>query len=422
MDSIPASTSHAGPANGPLAGLLVLDFGQAAVGPVAAEYLGMMGATVIKVESPRGDTVRHGVPLMQGTSTTFLGNNLGKFGIVLDLKTPQGVANAKRLVSIADVLIENFRSNDVMVRLGLGPDVLAALNPDLVYLASSAYGSGGPLDDMRSNEWLSEALTGFTSVTGPPGSGGEFSRGSANLDWNGAMINTVTVLAALVRRARGGGGGFFATSQLGSSIYGGTTRFAEVLAGGPAPQPMGAASPAIVPDDAFATTDGFIAISAPTNACWKRLCAALDRPNLPADPRFATPAARVEHRDVLTQELARIIGGDRAQAWQRRLVAADVPCAIVPQGGTLLDNLDADEQVRGLGLVRWVPSAYGDLASQAPHWRFAETLAGIAGGPPLLGEHTWVVLDNLDSKQSLIGALQHVRASQTPDPQKAAAQ
>ena len=136
------------------------------------------------------------------------------------------MAEAKRLIAIADVLIENFRSNAVMVRLGLGPDVLKALNPGLVYLASSAYGSGGPLDDMRSNEWLTEALCGFTSVTGPEGSGGEFSRGSANLDWNGAMINTVAVLAALVRRARGGQGeslqgGFFATSQLGSSIYGG---------------------------------------------------------------------------------------------------------------------------------------------------------------------------------------------------------
>lgn len=419
MDSVPAPHTPADSTAGPLADLLVLDFGQAAVGPVVAEYLGMMGATVIKVESPRGDTVRHGVPLMQGTSTTFLGNNLGKFGIVLDLKTPGGVADAKRLIAIADVLVENFRSNDVMVRLGLGPDVLAALNPDLVYLASSAYGSGGPLDDMRSNEWLTEALSGFTSVTGPTGSGGEFSRGSANLDWNGAMINTVAVLAALVRRSRGGGGGFFATSQLGSSLYGGVTRFAEVLAGGKTPRPMGAASPTVVPDDAFATTDGFIAVTAPTDASWKRLCVALDRPDLTADLRFATQAARQEHRDALTAELTQVFGADAARTWRRRLVAADVPCAIVPPRGTLLDTLEEDEQIRSLGLVRWVPSAYGDLASQAPHWTFAETPADIAGGPPLLGEHTRIVLDNLDSKQSLIDTLRHVQACR---PQAAAEQ
>ena len=112
--------------SGPLAGMLVLDFGQAAVGPVATEYLGMLGATVIKLENPKGDTVRFGVPTMKGTSTTFLGNNLGKFGIVVDLKSPEGKAQAKRLIAISDVLIENFRSNEVMVRLGLGPDVLKA--------------------------------------------------------------------------------------------------------------------------------------------------------------------------------------------------------------------------------------------------------------------------------------------------------
>jgi len=420
MDSISPDQHCPGDRPGPLAGLLVLDFGQAAVGPIAAEYLGMMGATVIKVESPRGDTVRHGVPLMQGTSTTFLGNNLGKFGIVLDLKAPRGVAQAKRLIAIADVLIENFRSNEVMVRLGLGPDVLKALNPDLVYLASSAYGSGGPLDDMRSNEWLTEALSGFTSVTGPAGSGGEFSRGTANLDWNGAMINTVAVLAALVRRSRGAGGGFFATSQLGSSIYGGATRFAAVLEGGPAPQPMGAAAPSIAPDDAFATQDGFIAVSAPTDRCWSRLCAALDQPVLAGDPRFATPASRAQNRDDLSATLASLFRDGTTAQWQQRLSAADVPCAIVPQASTLLEALDADAQIRNLGLVRRIPSAYGSLASQAPHWEFEETPASITGGPPLLGEHTDTVLNNLGSKQALLAALHPPAAPSAAAPMEAA--
>jgi crotonobetainyl-CoA:carnitine CoA-transferase CaiB-like acyl-CoA transferase len=394
---------------GPLRGLLALDFGQAAVGPVAAEYLGMLGATVIKVESPRGDMVRRGSPLMKGTSTTFLGNNLTKFGIVLDLKTAEDNARARRLIELADVLIENFRSNEVMVRLGLGYDVLRELNPGLVYVSSSAYGSGGPLDNMRSNEWLTEALSGFTSVTGSAGGPGEFSRGSANLDWNGAMINTVVLLAALLRRTRYGRGGYFVTSQLGSSIYGGVTRFADVLAGRPVAGPLGSGSPYIVPDEAFATRDGHIALSAPTERCWVRLCDALGDSTLRDDARFATNAARLQARDALAARLSEILARDTTAAWCERLGEADVPCALVPRGMRLLEALDAHPQVRSAAPVRRIPSCYGAIASQSPHWTFERTPASITSGPPLLGEHTDLVLAHLDDKTSLITALEGAR-------------
>jgi crotonobetainyl-CoA:carnitine CoA-transferase CaiB-like acyl-CoA transferase len=394
---------------GPLRGLLVLDFGQAAVGPIAAEYLGMLGATVIKVESPRGDTVRNGSPLMKGTSTTFLGNNLTKFGTVLDLKAPEGNARAKDLIRLADVLIENFRSNEVMVRLGLGYEVLRALNPNLIYVSSSAYGDGGPLENMRSNEWLSEALSGFTSVTGAKDGPGEFSRGSANLDWNGAMVNTVALLAALVRRSRGGGGGYFVTSQLGSSVYGGITRFADVLAGRPVSGPLGAASADIVPDDAFRTRDGYIVVSALTESCWARLCKALARSSLEDDARFATNAARVRARGELTAVLSELFLKETSATWCERLGAADIPCAPVPHEQWLLEALEAHPQVSGLGLVSRIPSPYGAIASQSPHWRFERTPASIGSGPPLLGEHTELVLTHLGDKAALIEALETSR-------------
>jgi len=132
------------PDPGVLSGLLVLDFGQAAVGPVAAEYLGMMGATVVKVEQPSGDMVRFGNPTMKGTSTTFIGNNLTKRGVVLDLKKPEGLAAAKKLIAKADLLIENFRSPEIMIRLGLDYETeLSKLNPNLIYVQSSAFGSRG---------------------------------------------------------------------------------------------------------------------------------------------------------------------------------------------------------------------------------------------------------------------------------------
>ena len=396
-------------ANGPLCGLLVLDFGQAAVGPVAAEYLGMLGATVIKVESPKGDMVRNPRPHMRGTSTTFLGNNLAKFGIVLDLKVPADNQRAKDLIRIADVLIENFRSNEIMVRLGLGYDVLRQINQNLVYVSSSAYGNGGPLENMRSNEWLAQALSGFTSVTGGAGGLGEFSRGTANLDWNGAMLNTVTMLAALVRRARLKHGGHFITSQLGFSVYGGISRFADVFTGRTPKGPLGAACPDIVPDDAFRTRDGYVAVSALTERCWERLCEALGRPELRNDLRFAANAARVKNRAELTTLLRDIVAKETTAVWCDRLTAADVPCASVPKPMPLLDALNSHPQIRECELIARIPSAYGSLASQAPHWQFERTPASIAGGSPLLGEHTELVLANLTDKATLLKVLEAAR-------------
>ena len=405
----PAKECPTSTRKGPLYGYLVLDFGQAAVGPVAAEYLGMLGATVIKVESPKGDLVRSISPLVRGTSTTYLGNNLTKFDIVLDLKAAADKGRAKDLIRMADVLIENFRSNEIMVRLGLGYEVLREINPNLVYVSSSAYGSGGPLENMRSNEWITEALSGFTSVTGGAGGPGEFSRATANLDWNGAMINTVALLAALVRRSRVKQGGYFVTSQLGSSVYGGITRFADVLTGRTPVGPLGAASPDIVPDDAFRTSDGYIAVSALTERCWHRLCEALGQPGLDKDPRFATNAARVDNRTDLTRLLADMFANETTATWCKRLTAAEVPCAPVPKPMRLLDALESHPQIRECELVARIPSAYGLLASHAPQWRFERTPASIESGSPLLGEHTKLVLANITDKQALIAALEAAR-------------
>jgi crotonobetainyl-CoA:carnitine CoA-transferase CaiB-like acyl-CoA transferase len=146
---------------GPLRGLIVLDFGQAAVGPIAAEWLGMLGATVIKVEPPKGDFVRWATPLIGGMGTTFIGNNLTKLGAVIDLKSASGLAQARDLIAHADVLIENFRSPAIMARLGLGYEVMASLNPRLIYVQASAFGRTGPWVGMFSHEWVAQTRTGM---------------------------------------------------------------------------------------------------------------------------------------------------------------------------------------------------------------------------------------------------------------------
>jgi len=195
------------------------------------------------------------------------------------------------------MLIENFRSFEVMERLGLGYDRLAAINPRLIYLQSSAYGPRGPMKGMTSNDWFAQASAGATSVNGERGGRPQFVRGTASLDWNGAFFNLEAVLIALYIRERTGRGLRVQTSQFQSSVVASTTRMAEYLACGAPPRPLGSARAHIVPDQAFATADGYLTVTALNEGLWAKLCAAIERPDLGDDPRFATNAARVANRE-----------------------------------------------------------------------------------------------------------------------------
>ncbi|MYA20739.1 MAG: CoA transferase [Chloroflexi bacterium] len=392
---------------GPLNGLRVLDFGQAAVGPIAAEYLGWLGADAIKVESPRGDTVRGTKPRLRGTGHTFLGNNLGKRGVMLDLKDPADHAQALRLIEHADVLVENFRSPEVMRRLGLGYELLREHNPRLIYLQSSAYGPRGPMHGMTSNEWFSQAAAGLTSVTGEAGGRQQFSRGTATLDWSGAFTNLQALLVALYARERSGLGTFIQTSQLQSTIVGATSRIAEYFASGRAPGPMGSARPNLVPDQAFPCSDGYVAVSVPHDGFWRKLCDALGLAKLGEDPRFATNAARVERRAELLPILEACFRERGAEEWERLLHAADVPAAAYQRGPTLSASLLEHPQAIAEDLVTVLDTPYGGMASAKPHWRFGETEARITRAAPRHGEHTAEVfaqLEELDAAEATNGA------------------
>src|ERR1700728_793874 len=198
-----ATESEAGP-QGSLAGLRVVDFSQAAAGPVSLMHMAMLGAEVIKVESPRGDLVRFAAPLQKGMSTTFLGNNLGKKGVVLDLKKPAGIEAAKALLRTADVALDNFRSKEVMEKLGLSYETVRLLNPRIIYVQSSGYGRASQFRGMASHEWLAQAVGGFAGATGPKGGRFEESRGTAYFDWFAALVNLQAILIGLEYRRQSG--------------------------------------------------------------------------------------------------------------------------------------------------------------------------------------------------------------------------
>jgi crotonobetainyl-CoA:carnitine CoA-transferase CaiB-like acyl-CoA transferase len=372
---------------GPLNGVLALDFGQAAVSPIAASYLGMLGATVIKVEQPSGDLVRWVTPTIGDTGTTFIGNNITKLGVVVDLKNPGGLARAKSLIADADVLIENFRSPAIMQRLGLGYEVMRQINRRIIYVQASAFGRDGPWVGMFSHEWIAQTVSGFVSVTGDASGVPEWSRGTANLDWNGAMVNVAAMLTGLIRREQTGRGMMIETAQLGSSIFAGITRYAELFATGSVPKPMGSARPNIVPDQSFKTADGYINVCVPSEKFWPPLCETLGERAL-TEERFGSNQLRIAHRDELIALLDKIFAKRTSAEWLGRLRTGGVPCGAHVRDRMSSDVLLDDEQVKANGMMQRVETPWGEIRSQAPHWKFEKTPASITRGSPRLGQDT----------------------------------
>ena len=313
---------------GPLKDIRVLDFGMAAVGPLATTYLGLLGADVIKVEQPSGDIVRRpSGPTMQGMGITFIANNYTKRGVCLDLKNDAEREIACKLVATADVTLDNFRSGDIMERLGLGYEVQRKVNPQIIYLQASAFGNRGPWKGMLSHEWMTQAAGGYTSLNGKHAGEPEFLRGTANLDWNAAMLNCVGLLAALYVRRKTGRGMKIETSQLHATALAGLTRYAEYFSTENVPERMGSSRPNIVPDQAFPTALGEISVSVIHNGVWARLCEALGLPELITDTRFVTNTERVKNRETLIPLLEAIFKKKAAWQWEEILKAHGVPCA-----------------------------------------------------------------------------------------------
>jgi crotonobetainyl-CoA:carnitine CoA-transferase CaiB-like acyl-CoA transferase len=289
---------------GPLAGIRVLDLSAFAVGPWAAALLGALGADVVKIDPPYGDHIRRVRPTRHGEATTYTVCNLGKRSIELDLKDPEQRAKAHELAAECDVVLENSREG-AMDRLGMGYEALRAINPRLVYCASSSFGSTGPLAAVGSTDPQGQAFSGFVSIQGEAGGSPEFLRYVAVVDLGTSAALVAAALIGLSRRARTGVGCAVKTSQLEGALALQTTRIAEHLVAGVAPGPRGSATTAVVPSQAFGCRDRTpLLVSAADDGSWRRLCAALDLPELADDARFATNRDRVAHRDALVGLLA----------------------------------------------------------------------------------------------------------------------
>ena len=378
---------------GPLAGIRVFDLTHAAAGPWAAMLLGALGADVIKVESPGGDLIRLVPPAQKGLSVVYTHSNLNKRGIVLDLKQHEHQAVARKLVALADVLVENMRPG-AAERLGLGYEDVSKVNPRIIYGSVTAWGRSGPMSAMGGVDSSVQAFCGWTSINGVPDRPGEIFRHIAHIDLTTSSFFLAAVLQALLLRERTGRGMRVDLAMLGCAMNLQLSRMAEFFATGTTPPRLGSACVTTVPHQAFLCGDrAWLAVGVLTDGQWQGLCRALGRGDLATDPRFSTNAGRVERREELVPELERAFASKPRSHWAQRLAREGVPNAPFLDFETLRHHAQVleNELIVAMDIPHQGRMLFGGLP-----WKFSGTPAALRPGPAP-GQHTAEVLAEMSA-------------------------
>ena len=384
-----------------LEGITILDCTQVMAGPFCTMLLADMGADVIKIEKPTGDDSRRmGPPFINGESAAFLGINRNKKSIVLDFKRDLDRDVFRRMAQYADVVAENFKPG-VMERLGLGAAALRGRHPELIYVSISGFGQTGPYSPRPGYDLLAQGMSGMMSVTGYPDSP-PVKTSVPLADLGAGLFAANGVLAAYVHRLRTGEGQVIETSLLESAIALTVWEAAELWGSGEIPQPKGSAHRLVAPYQAIESADGYFNLGVANQANYVRLCAALERPGLLADPRFADNPSRVRHYQELAEEIQAVTRLKTSREWLAIFESAGVPA------GPIYDMAEvfADEHVLARGMVQELPHPVaGTVKHIGVPTKLSATPGGVRMPAPTLGQHTESVLRSFDVPEADIAAI-----------------
>ena len=375
----------------PLQNVKVLDLSKVFAGPLCGQYLGDLGADVIKVEPVLGgDDTRGWAPQKDGQSATFLALNRNKRSLALDLKSDAGRAIVHALAAEADVVIQGFGGGTAK-KLGVDAETLQALNSRLIYCEISGFGRSGPLGDAPGYDVMLQAFSGMISTMGQPD--GPFARASFSpVDLGTGMFAVSGILAALLERGRTGQGVYVELSLLDTAVGLMSYLAQNMWLTGRPPQRMGTAHPSLAPYQAFNAEDGSLMIGAGNDAQWRRLCDLLGLDSLKQDPRFATNAARVASFAETVRVVQDRVAAEPVSHWLAALAAAGVPCAPIQT----LDQAIAHPQLASRNLVL---ETEHPVLGRIPQIGFPVAFDGAPRHglrpPPLHGQHTAEILATL---------------------------
>jgi formyl-CoA transferase len=388
-----------------LTGLRVLDVTQVMAGPFCGMMLADLGADVIKVEPPAGDSTRQMPGAAGSDSPSFNAVNRGKRSVVIDLKIREGRQVFERLVRATDILIENYRPG-VMAALGLDYEALARLQPGLIYASISGYGQTGPDRGKGGFDLIAQGVSGIMSVTGEPG-GRPVKAGVPVTDLSAGLFALVAVLAALESRHRTGRGQHVETSLVDAGVALSVWEATEYFSGMGMPSALGSAHRMNAPYQAIRCADGYITLGAANERLFRRLCHVLEHPEWTEMPEFADNASRVLNRAALAERIERITSQKPCSHWLTILDANDVPCGPINDYGQAF----ASPQIIARDMVVEVDHpTLGHIRTLGSPMKMSATPPDVRRRSPLLGEHTDEVLGEAGFGNQEIVALRQAGA------------
>ncbi|MGO1397792.1 formyl-CoA transferase [Brevibacterium sp. Mu109] len=386
--------NSAGTSAGPLSGITVLEIGVFIAGPYATMQLADMGARVIKIETPgSGDSLRASGPFIDGHSSPFIRLNRNKESIVLDLKSDDGRASLRTLLSEADVLVENLRPGSLK-KMGFGYDDLKEEFPGLVYASASGWGQDGPLSPLAGLDIMAQARSGLMSITGfpdqPPAK-----VGVPIADLTTALYMAMGIVSALYERKESGQGQYLDVSLFESAVSLAVWEAGSYFGTGAVNRPNGSAHQAQAPYQAVMAKDGHVTIGANTPATWTRFCQAFDLADLQDRPKFQEPALRMENREALIAVIEDRFRERTVDEVVEEMNRVGVPVAPINDYAQVF----TDEHLKARDYV-WTSQhpELGEVAQLGNPMRFSRSAMTQGNAGPALGADTDRVLAEIAGK------------------------